>query len=69
MGHVLKVNKRWEVARDLRRVFDADEPAEIERRLMDVVTRYLKTAPQLAAWLERALPAALTVLTIPAAHR
>ena len=43
--------------------------SEAERRLKDVVNRYQKTAPQLAAWLEHAIPEALTVLTIPAAHR
>ena len=69
MKHVPKVAMRPEVARDLRRVFDADEPAEAERRLKEVVARYQKTAPQLAAWLEHAIPEALTVLTIPAAHR
>jgi len=69
MAHVPKVAMRSEVARDLRRVFDADEPAEAERRLKDVVARYQKTAPQLAAWLEQAAPEALTVLQIPAAHR
>jgi hypothetical protein len=40
--------------RHLRRVFDADEPAEAERRLKDIVARYQKTAPQLAAWLQQA---------------
>jgi transposase-like protein len=69
MKHVPKVAMRPEVARDLRRVFDADEPAEAERRLKEVVARHQKTAPQLAAWLEHAIPEALTVLTIPAAHR
>jgi transposase-like protein len=69
MAHVPKVAMRSEVARDLRRVFDADEPAEAERRLKDVVARHQKTAPQLAAWLEHAIPEALTVLSIPAAHR
>ena len=69
MKHVPKVAMRPEVARDLRRVFDADEPAEAERRLKEVVARQQKTAPQLAAWLEHAIPEALTVLTIPAAHR
>jgi transposase-like protein len=33
------------------------------------VTRYQKTAPQLAAWLEENVPEALTVLRVPAAHR
>jgi len=69
MAHVPKVAMRAEVARDLRRVFDADEPAEAERRLKDVIARYQKTAPQLAAWLEQATPEALTVLQIPTAHR
>jgi len=69
MKHVPKVAMRPEVARDLRRVFDADEPAEAERRLKEVVARHQKTAPQLAAWLEHAIPEALTVLTIPSAHR
>jgi len=69
MAHVPKVAMRSEVARDLRRIFDADEPAEAERRLKDVVNRYQKTAPQLAAWLEHAIPEALTVLAIPAAHQ
>jgi len=62
--HVPKVAMRSEVAPDLRRVFDADEPAEAERRLKDVVSRHQKTAPQLVAWLEHAIPEALTVLTV-----
>jgi transposase-like protein len=69
MAHVPKVAMRAEVACDLRRVFDADEPSEAQRRLQDVVTRYQKTAPQLAAWLEENVPEALTVLRVPAAHR
>jgi putative transposase len=69
MAHVPKVAMRTEVARDLRRIFDADETAEAERRLRDAVARYHKTAPQLAEWLEENVPEALTVLRIPAAHR
>jgi len=69
MAHVPKVAMRTEVARNLRRIFDADETAEAERRLRDAVARYHKTAPQLAAWLEENVPEALTVLHIPAAHR
>ena len=37
--------------------------------LRRAVTRYKKTAPQLAAWLEENVPEALTVLSIPASHR
>gem|GEM_PF-2877754 len=39
------VGMKAEVASDLRRVFDADEPAEAERRLRDVVARYQKPSP------------------------
>ena len=69
MAHAPKVAIRPEIASDIRRVFDADEPAEAERRLRDVVARYQKPAPQLAAWLEENVPEALTVLRVPAAHR
>ena len=40
MAHALKIGMRAEVASDLRRVFDAEEPAEAERRLRDVDARY-----------------------------
>jgi putative transposase len=69
MAHVPKVAMRSEVARNLRRVFDADEPAEAERRLKAIVARYQKKASQLAAWLEQAAPEAITVLMITLAHR
>jgi transposase-like protein len=55
--------------RHLRRVFDAGEPAEAERRLKDIVAHYQKSAPQLAAWLEHAAPEAIPVLMIPTTHR
>jgi putative transposase len=44
MPHVPKIGMRAEVAKNLRRVFDADEPAEAERRPRDIVTRYQKSA-------------------------
>ncbi len=69
MAHVPKVAMPPDVARDLRRVFDAEEAAEADRRLREAVTRYQKTAPHLATWLEEKAPEALTVLRTPAAHR
>jgi transposase-like protein len=69
MAHAPKVAMRPEIAGDIRRVFNADEPAEAERRPREVVTRYKKTAPQLAAWLEENVPDGLTVLSIPASNR
>jgi transposase-like protein len=69
MAHVPKMAMKAEVAADLRRVFDADDAAEAQRRIQDVVARYRKAAPQLADWIEANLPEALTVLRVPAGHR
>jgi transposase-like protein len=49
VANVPKIAMRAEVANDLRRIFDADQAAEAERRLWNVAARYQKTAPQLAA--------------------
>jgi transposase-like protein len=69
MAHVPKVAMRSEVTADLRSVFNADDLAEAERRLKNVVERYQKSAPQLAAWLEDSIPESLAVLRVPLAHR
>ena len=69
MAHVPTITMRAKVAGDIRGVFDADEPAEAERRLRNVVARSKKTAPQLATWLEENVPEALTILRVPPAHR
>ena len=69
MAHVPKIAMRGEVAEDIRRIYNADDRAEADRRLKDMVGRYHKTAPALASWLEENIPEALTVFAFPAAHR
>jgi len=69
MAHVPKIAMRGEVAEDIRRIYNADDPTEADRRLKDMVGRYHKTAPALASWLEETIPEALTVFAFPAAHR
>jgi len=69
MAHVTKMAMKAEVAADLRRVFDADESAEAQRRRQDVVARYRKVAPQLADWIEANLPKAFTVPRVPSGNR
>ncbi|MFM7074479.1 MAG: IS256 family transposase [Planctomycetaceae bacterium] len=69
MAHVPKTAMKAEVAADLRRVFDADDAAEAQRRLQEAVARYRKPASALASWLEENIPEALTVLRIPPSHR
>jgi putative transposase len=69
MHYVPTLAMRSEVARDLRGVLDAGDRAEADRRLAQLVTKYASAAPKLAAWLEANVPEALTVLSLPAAHR
>lgn len=69
MAHVPKVSMRDEVTEDIRRVFNADDAVEADRRLKELVARYEPTAPALAHWLEDNIPEALTVFAVPAAHR
>jgi len=69
MAHVPKVAMRVDVARDIKRVFNADDAAEADRRLKDTVTRYQKSAPGLAGWLEANVPEAITVFGFPPGHR
>jgi putative transposase len=69
MAHVPKISMRAEVAEDIRRIYNADDAAEADRRLKATVARYHKTAPEFASWLEANVPDALTVFAFPAAHR
>ena len=65
----MAVATRSEVARDLRSVLDASDRPEADRQLQRIVKKYAPAAPKLAAWLEANVPEALTVLSLPAAHR
>ena len=69
LHYVPSVAMRSEAARDLRGVLDAGDRPEAERRLKQMVARYAAPAPKLAAWLEENVPEALTVLSLPVAHR
>jgi putative transposase len=69
MHYVPKIEQRREVAADLRGVFNASDRREADERLTRLVTKYQKTAPKLAAWLEANVPEGLTVLSLPEEHR
>jgi putative transposase len=60
---------RADVIQDLKRVFNADDAAEADRRLKELVTRYQKPAAGLANWLEANVPEALTVFGFPPGYR
>ena len=56
---------RETVAADIRTVFNADSLPLAEERLRAIVKKYAKSAPQLSAWMETALPEGLTVFGLP----
>jgi putative transposase len=69
VGYVPRVAMRKEVAEALRAVFNAPDRIEAERLLRQTCERYRERAPELAAWLEANVPEALSVFTLPSAHR
>jgi putative transposase len=66
---VPRLEQRAEVARDLRAIFNANDRTEADARLTLVTSKWLKDAPKLSAWLEINVPEALTVFSLPEAHR
>lgn len=64
-AYVPKVEMRQSVAADIRTVFNADSLPLAEERLGILVEKYAKSAPQLSAWLETAIPQGLTVFKLP----
>ena len=67
-SHVPRVSMRKEVASDLRAIFNAPDRSEANRLLSLTVKRYEKSAPELASWMESAVPEGLNVFDLPAAH-
>ncbi len=57
------------VAAEIRTVFNAPDRTTAEAYLAKLVAKYAKTAPRLAAWLEKNIPEGLTVFSFPAAHQ
>jgi transposase-like protein len=68
-AYVPRLDQRAEVAAALRSVFDAPNRPAAESRLKEVVVRYAKDSPRLAAWMEENLPQGLNVFALPAAHQ
>lgn len=69
MAYVPKIAMRSEVAQGLRRVFNAEDHPQAQRRLAELADQYRHTAPRLAAWLEDNIPEGLAVFAFPAEHR
>ena len=68
-AYVPKIDMKQEVASDIRRVFNSSDRAHAELELEKLVLKYQKSAPELANWMESAIPEGLTVFSLPAKVR
>lgn len=68
-AYVPHLEMRAQVAADIRTIFNAPDRTTAETYLRQTVQKYLKSAPKLAAWLERDLPEGFTVFSFPKAHQ
>ncbi len=57
------------VANDIRKVFNAPDRENAERYLKQLVDKYQKTNPRLAAWADENIREGLSVFSIPQNHR
>lgn len=67
-GYIPKRSLKKEVASKIRAIFTAPDNQEASRLLDIFLTEYEKTAPELVAWAEKALPEGLTVFSMPEGH-
>ena len=56
---------RQQVADDIRYIFNARNRAEADTRLNEIVEKYSQSAPDLARWMESAIPEGLTIFAFP----
>jgi putative transposase len=64
-AYVPKVDMRESVAADIRTVFNAEKRAHADERLEAIVLKYRKSAPELSAWMQKAIPQRLQVFSLP----
>ena len=64
-AYVPKVDMRESVAADIRTIFNADSLVHAEERLNALVEKYSKSAPDLSAWMQTAIPQGLEVFNLP----
>ena len=68
-AYVPKLERKAEVAADIRSVFNAPDQQRAGELLKAAVAKYVKDTPKLASWMESALPDGLTVFALPEPHR
>ena len=64
-AYVPKVDMREAVGADIRTVFNAPDLAHAEEQLDSIVEKYSKSAPELSAWMQSAIPEGLEIFNLP----
>ena len=60
-----KVSMRQQVADDIRYIYNSRNRPEADMRLNEIVEKYSQSAPDLARWMESAIPEGLTIFAFP----
>ena len=68
-AYVPKQAMRYEVAADIRSMFNAPNRSTAESYLQVAIQKYAKSAPRLSAWLEENLAEGFTIFDFPIEHR
>ena len=68
-AYVPKQAMRYEVAADIRSMFNAPDRSTAGTYLQAAIQKYAKSAPRLSAWLEENLAEGFTVFDFPIEHR
>ena len=68
-SYVPRISMRAEVAADIRAIFNAPDRKTAELMLSRAVSKYVRTAPKLSAWMEENIPESLTVFSFPIQYR
>lgn len=68
-AYVTKRDRKSEVAESIRAIFNAENMAEAERILKQVIAKYEKDMPRLAKWMQENILEGLTVFNFSPTHR
>jgi putative transposase len=67
-AYVPKQAMRYEVAADIRSMFNAPDRSTAEKYLQSAIQKYSKSAPRLSAWMEENLAEGFTIFDFPIEH-
>jgi len=69
MQHIPKIDRRKQVAQDLRSIFNAKNLEDANEELKRFVELYQDSMPKIASWAENNIPEGLSVFLLPEEHR